>query len=120
MMSQYANICAIAFGTTIFLFVVFCALEILYKYTKRKIRDRKIIARRNCPIETIQKFIDIYDRWSYDLPNKQFIFFTCYYSDEEYQLYKPKVWCSSDFTTFIKIMTKKENLENYTLHTSWH
>lgn len=119
-MTHYAIIWAIAFSTTIFLFVIFYALEILYKYSKTKLKNWKIIASRNCPIETIQKFIDIYDRWSYDLPDKQFIFYTCHYSNKEKQLYKPEVWCDSDFAIFIKIVTKKENLKKYTLHTSWH
>lgn len=120
MMSQYAVIFVMGYGITISLLLILYALEILYKCFRIKLKNRKIIASRNCPIETIQKFIDIYDRWSYDLPNKQFIFFTCHYSDENCQLYKPKAWCGSDFATFIKVVTKKENLKNYTLHTSWH
>lgn len=81
---------------------------------------RKYKATRAATIEEIQTEIERWDKWSYNLLRKEFIFFTCYYSDENSELYKPKVWCSANFATFMEIIKRKENLKNYTLHTSWH
>lgn len=81
---------------------------------------RRYKATANATIDDIQEAIGIWDKWSYDLLRKQFVFFTCYYSDEESELYKPKAWYNANFVTFIEIVKRKDNLKNYTLHTSWH
>lgn len=82
---------------------------------------RKHKATVNATIHEIQENIEIWDKWSYDLFRKEFVFFTCWYIGEDgIQLYKPKAWYNANFATFIEIVKRKDNLNNYTLHTSWH
>lgn len=97
--------------------IIFSAFYLFFAMLDARKRPR---ATANATIHDIQEAIGIWDKWSYDLLHKQFVFFTCYYSDEESELYKPKAWYNANFATFIEIVKRKDNLENYTLHTSWH
>lgn len=97
--------------------IIFSAFHIFFAMLDAR---RKHKATVNAKIQDIQEAIETWDKWSYDLLHKQFVFFTCYYSDEKAQLYKPKAWYNANFATFIEIVKRKENLKNYTLHTSWH
>lgn len=106
--------------------VFFCLSAFIFSFTTiyavSIIRaQRKWRNFRTATIDEIQESIDTWDQWGYDILRKEFVFFTCWFMDEDGKsLYKPKEWCKGNLATFIEIIKREENREKYTLHTSWH
>ena len=61
----------------------------------------------------------IWDKWSFDPIHKVFVFYTCFFWDEDgNKLYKAKVWWGPEsYKTFFKCLANKKLRENYIL--SW-
>lgn len=70
-------------------------------------------------METIQKQINIWDKWSYDTENECFVFFTLHDEWEDshffYCRYKAKAWITNrKFSDFLEVFKIEENQRTYT------
>lgn len=70
-------------------------------------------------IKELQEEIDIWDKWSYDTENEEFVFFTLHDEWEDgpffYCHYKAKAWIKNrKFTDFLEVFKNEENQRTYT------